>query len=65
MENFINTAALVKTFTENTHLKILKGKGVKTKDITTAFLENSSQDSASTRKIMHADSKSQEALKLK
>lgn len=31
MENFVNTAALVKTFTENIHLKILKVKGVKTK----------------------------------
>lgn len=30
-ENFFNTAALVKTFTENIHLKILKVKGVKTK----------------------------------
>lgn len=65
MENSINTAALVKTLTENIHLKILKVKGVKTKDITTALLENRSQDTASTRKIMHADSKSQGALKPK
>lgn len=65
MENSINTAALVKTLTENIHLKLLKVKGVKTKDITTALLENRSQDTASTRKIMHADSKSQGAWKPK
>lgn len=65
MENSINTAALVKTLTENIHLKLLKVKRVKTKDINTPLLENRSQDTASTRKIMHADSKSQGALKPK
>lgn len=38
MENFVNTAALVKTFTENIHLKTVKVKEVKTKD-TMALLE--------------------------
>lgn len=53
MENSINTAALVKTLTENIHLKLLKVKRVKTKDINnTPLLENRSQDTASTRKIM-------------